>query len=208
MRQKFANKMAENCKCSYLQSNNIKIIQLVYMFFVFSEKALSSMISNINKVKELSAGISKAKNFSKISYKTHTFIFKFPKLLHLWTYLGVFLTWYTWPTQFRSKMWLTNNLNKWDKSKPKICKKCATFSYIFIIFVTFYHFHLTCNINKYLVFQTKHIDICNAFSNKIIVFFFDMFHFYVRLLDIPDTIRYNMDMQDQQDTRSQDKLSY
>ena len=71
--------------------------------------------------------------------------------MHLWTDLSVFLTWYTWPTQFQSKMWSTNNQNKWDKSKRKVCQKILIYQIFLSFLLPFYHFYLTYNINKYLL---------------------------------------------------------
>ena len=66
---------------------------------------------------------------------------------------------------------------------------------LFLSFLSpFYHFYLTYNINKYLFSRPKHINICNAFSNQSILLLFDKHYFCFRLLDIPDTIRYNMDI--------------
>ena len=103
--------------------------------FLFAKKTLAAMISNINKVRELSARVCKANIYLKLVLKTCTFI-KFPKLSHLWTLLGVFLTWYNWPTQFQQKCGqLTTRISE-KKANPK----SATFPYPFIIFVTFLSF--------------------------------------------------------------------
>ena len=94
--KKFADKMTGNCKYSHLQSNNSKIIQLVNMFFFLKKHWL--MILNINKVWELSAGVSKAKISLKYINTIHSY-------LNFQNYYICEHTCYTRPTLFQSKIW-------------------------------------------------------------------------------------------------------
>ena len=80
-----------------------------------------------------------------------------------------------------------------QKQTQSLLKKLLHFS----IFLSFFHLFIifiqhTISIN--ICFPDKTQILCNTVSNKIILLLFDVYHFYFRLLDIPDTVRCNVDI--------------
>ena len=110
---------------SYLQWSNSKIIEFVNIFLCFSKTwYLVTIIPTINKVRELSTGVSKAKIGLKLVKKPiHSYLW-FQNYYICQRAFSAFLTWHTWPKVIFGKNVVTELTTRISETKtnPKFAK--------------------------------------------------------------------------------------